>query len=107
MQVARPPGGFNVVVRPEVEQYIQTEIESNFRIRQFWTDILDRIKITALQEGHSLPSDGAPRFSFIANGAVDFKIPTIQIVYECFGETLTVLSALVWTDEDYEDSTYG
>jgi hypothetical protein len=106
MHIARPPGGFKIVVRPEVEAYIASEAKINFRIEQFWKDILDRIKITALQESHSLPSAGAPKFSFTANGAIDFGIPTIQIIFECFSDTLTILNALVWTEDDYEDSTY-
>jgi hypothetical protein len=106
MNVIRPPGGFNVIVRPEVERYIQLEAETNFRILQFWKDILERIKITALQEGIPLPSDGAPKFSFLALGAVDFQIPSIQLIYECFSDDLTVIAALVWTEGDYEDSAY-
>lgn len=106
MNIVRPPGGFSVIVCPEVAQYILAESEHNFRITQYWKDILDRLKMTALHEGHRLPSDEAPKFSFVANGAVDFQIPTIQLVYECSGDTLTVLNALVWTEEDYEDFAY-
>jgi hypothetical protein len=58
MQIARPAGGFRIVVRPEVAQYIEAETEQNFRVRQFWNDILARIKFTALQESHALPSGG-------------------------------------------------
>jgi hypothetical protein len=108
MPVARPPGGFRIVVRPEVEEYIGAEITRNFRIQQFWKDILERIKVTALEESHSLPSgNGPPKFSFVAHGAVDFQIPTIQLVFVCSDDTLTVVNALVWTEEDYEDSAYG
>jgi hypothetical protein len=107
MNIARPPGGFKIVIRPEVAQYIYDEIKQNFRIDQFWKDILERVKITALREGHPLPSNGAPKFSFVANGAVDFSIPTIQIIFECFSDTLTILNALVWTEDDYEDSSYN
>jgi hypothetical protein len=106
MQVARPEDGFRVVVRPEVARYIESETKQNFRIEQYWKDILERIKFTAFQESHALPSEGAPTFSFVAYGAVDFNIPTIQIIFECLGDTLTVVAALVWTEEDYEDSSY-
>ncbi len=107
MTPVRPPQGFKVVVRPEVDQYIREEIKENFRIEQFWKDILARLKFTALRESHALPSASVPKFSFIANGAVDFGIPTIQIIFEIVSDTLTVLNALVWTEEDYEDSSYG
>jgi hypothetical protein len=107
MSIIRPPGGFKIVVRPEVDQYIREEIKENFRIEQFWKNILARLKITALRESHALPSAGAPRFSFIANGAVDFSIPTIQIIFEIVSDTLTILNALVWTEDDYEDSSYS
>ncbi len=104
MQVARPPDGFRIVVRPEVQQYIDAETKLNVRIEQFWKDILDRIKFTALQESHPLPSEGAPKFVFVASGSVDSGVPTIQIVFECFADTLTILAALVWNEDDYEDS---
>ena len=106
MQIPRPEDGFRIVVRPEVAQSIEAEIQQNFRIEQYWRDILDRLKITALKESHAIPSTGSPTFSFIANGAVDFSIPTIQIVFECLGDTLTIIAALVWTEQDYEDSSY-
>jgi hypothetical protein len=107
MQIARPAGGFRIVVRPAVQQYIATEIAENFRIEQYWKDILERLKITALQESHPLTSpSGIPTFSFVANGAVDFNIPTIQIVFECLADTLEITGALVWTEQDYEDSSY-
>jgi hypothetical protein len=107
MQIARPEDGFRIVVRPHVAQYIEAEARENFRVAQFWTDILERIKVTALQESHAIASSsGIPTFSFVANGAVDFNIPTIQLVFECFADTLTIIAALVWTEQDYEDSSY-
>ena len=107
MQVARPADGFRIVVRPEVIQYIAAESEENFRVEQFWKDILARLKFTALQESHALQStSGTPTFSFIANGAVDFNIPTIQVVFECLDDTLEITAALIWTEQDYEDSSY-
>jgi hypothetical protein len=106
MSITRPPGGFKIVVRPEVDQYIREETKENFRI-EFWKDILQRLNFTALRESHGLPSAGVPKFSFIANGAVDFSIPTIQIIFETVSDMLTILNALVWTEDDYEDSSYS
>ena len=101
MQVARPSGGFKIVVREIVRRYIDSETDGNQRIRQFWTDILSRIAITGLREGTKLKGHGL-RFLFIAEGAPDFFIPSIKIVYECFGDTLTVTAALVMQEADYE-----
>lgn len=106
MSIDVPPGGFKIVVRPEVEEYIRAETRENFRVEQFWKDILERLKITALHESHQIPSNGPPKFSFLANGAVDFQIPSIQVLFEVLGGSLTVLNALVWTEQDYEDSAY-
>jgi hypothetical protein len=47
MQIARPPGGFRIIIKPEVQAYIESETKENFRIEQFWKDIQQRIKITA------------------------------------------------------------
>jgi hypothetical protein len=103
MNVVRPPGGFNIVVKPEVQAYIDAETRDNFRVGQFWLDILERLKITGLKEGDQVPRTTRPRFTFIADGAPDFNLPTIKIGYECFADTLTVIGALVYQDEDYED----
>jgi len=102
MNIARPPGGFKVFVNDSVKAYIEAESKDNFRISQLWIDLLDRIKITALREGTKLDSSGSPTFTYIAEGAVSFKIPTIQITYICFGDTLTVEAAVVWQDSDHE-----
>lgn len=102
MNVARPRGGFNVEVADFVNTYIEAEIKENLRIRQFWDDIIFRIRITALREGTRLSCGGTPTFTFIADGASELQIPTIQIVYTCFGDVLTVTAALVWRDSDHE-----
>jgi len=73
MQFARRPDGFKIVVAPKVEEYIESEIKQNFRIRQYWVDILERVKFTALTEGRQI-SDNPPHFTFVAMGAVDFHI---------------------------------
>jgi hypothetical protein len=90
-----------------VATYIGEEIKINHRISQCWEDILSRIKITALAEGTRLNLPGKPTFTFIADGAPDFYIPTIQIVYNCFGDVLTVTAALVWRESDSEIANEG
>jgi len=106
MHIARPPGGFNIIVTEEVKAYIAAETQDNFRVQQFWTDILDRIKITALKEGTPIPNRRLPTFTFIAEGNEIFRIPTIQIIYECFGDQLKIVNALVWKPDDQEASPY-
>jgi hypothetical protein len=103
MNVARPPGGFNVVVVKAVQDYIKAEAGENFRVPQCFSDLLDRIKITGLREGTPIPPPSPPTFTFIGDGAPDFRIPTIQVVYNCLGDTLTVTNALIWNDLDHED----
>lgn len=98
-----PRGGFHVVVSSSVDAYIAAEIRDNFRVDQFWKDVLARIKFTALEDGTPLASQGVDKFTFIADGLPEYQIPTIQIVYECFDEMLTVSAALVWQEADYED----
>src|SRR5262249_4455086 len=106
MQYARPPGGFRVVVVQRVKDYIEAEARENFRISQYWQDILDRVKLTALREARKI-AEKPPTFTFIAMGAVDFHIPTIQIVFTLHADTMTVTAALVWTDDDYEEEAMG
>jgi len=102
VNVARPPGGFRIVVRPEVAKYIEAGTQDYFRVRQFWLDILDRLKITGLREGTPISGRSVPSFLFIADGARDFRIPTVQVSYSCLGDTLTIQAALVWQDGDSE-----
>jgi hypothetical protein len=101
VNVARPPEGFHIHVDPRVEQYIEAEIGNNFRVKQLWADLLARISITALKEGTPLPFDDL-RFTYIADGAPDFQIPTIQVCYRILGENLTVYAALVWNEHDQD-----
>lgn len=103
---AFPPGGFKVVVSASTQQYIEAEIAENFRVSQFWRDILDRIRITALDESTELASKSVPMFTFIADGAPEFHLPTIQIVFEVFDDTLTITNALVYQEADYEGGPY-
>lgn len=100
MNVARPPGGFHIIITPAVQRYIQSEIGENFRLAQFWADVLDRLKITALREGTALPGAPGGRFTFIAEGAPRFGIPMLKIAYACRGDTLTIYAVLVCTDDD-------
>src|ERR1700677_4824652 len=106
MELVRPPGGFNIDVLPTVRIYLEAEIENNFRINQYWKDILTRIAMTALRESRKI-KDEPPTFTFVAMGAIDFRIPTIQIVFHIIGSVLTVTAALVWTEDDYEQDSMG
>jgi hypothetical protein len=81
----------------------ETEAEGNFRIVQFWADILERIKFTILREGIRIRGPKIPTFSFIASGSPDFNIPTIQLNCEVFADPLTVIAAFVWQEADYEE----
>jgi hypothetical protein len=106
MQIARPPDGFKIIVQPLVQAYIDEEIKENFRLRQYWLDILERVRFAALTEGRSIPGN-PPHFTFVAMGAVDFKLPTVQLMYSILGDTLTVEAAVVWTEDDYESDAMG
>lgn len=103
MPAILPRGGFHVIVSASVEAYIEDEVKENFRVEQFWIDVLARIRFTALEDGTPLFGQGVDKYTFIADGLPEFNIPTIQIVYECFADTLTVSAALVWQEADYED----
>ena len=83
---------------------IDAEVEANFRVRQIWTDLLVRISVIILREGTRLKSrEGAPpTFMFIADGAPDYQIPTIQIVCEILGDQLTVTAGFVWQEGDHD-----
>lgn len=102
MQVGRPPDGFRIIVAEPVRRYVTAEIGENARIERLWDDLLSRVKFTALREGTPLRSQGPPRFTLIAEGDPGSRIPTIQIVYECFGDTLMLTAALVWQESDHQ-----
>ncbi|MGJ3264463.1 MAG: DUF3693 domain-containing protein [Salinarimonas sp.] len=85
-----------------MKAYIAAEAAENFRITQFWKDILDRLKITGLREGVRL-EPGRARFLFVADGSPRFGIPTIKLAYECIGDRLTVYAAQVVQPGEDED----
>lgn len=95
MHVVRPPSGFRVIVEEHVKDYIHCESTQNVRVEQFWKDILQRIKFTALREGEPVSGCSPPRFVFLAEGAPRFELPHVRLVYEIFADTLTVKAALV------------
>jgi hypothetical protein len=61
--------------------------------------------MTALKEGTPIRRSGATAFTFVADGAPDFQIPTIQITYTILGDSLTIDGALVWQESDHEDDS--
>lgn len=99
MNIARPPGGFRIIVKDDVETYVRSEAIENPQVTRHWADILDRIKITALKEGDPVPGCSPPRFFYLALGAPRFRVPNVRLVYEVFSDTLTVKSAVM----DYDD----
>jgi hypothetical protein len=103
MALERPSDGFRIIVSTAVEKYIEAETEDNFRVAQFWSDILERLKYTALRESLPLESQGVPKFLFIADGAPEFGIPTIKLIFEGFFDTLTITNALVYQEGDYSE----
>jgi hypothetical protein len=98
----RPRGGFRFTVEPTVQSYIESEAERNPRILPIWDSIISRLKVTALKEGTRIDTEDRIRFTVVADGAPEFKIPTIQINYDLRDGGFVVVAALVWTDDDHE-----
>jgi len=101
MNIARPPGGFNVIVSERVRQYIESECADLPRLAAHWRDVLGLAKITILRDGEQIKGKGPPRFIFIADGRPEYGLPTIKIVCDIFGEDMTVGAALVYREADY------
>lgn len=95
MNIVRPPGGFRIHVLPAVQSYIDSETRSFPIVGALWTGLMARVSFTGLREGVSIRGKSPPRFTLVSEGDEPRGIPTIQIVYSCFSDTLTVVAALV------------
>jgi len=85
-----------------VQSYIDSEAKSNPRIYPIWDSIISRLRVTALREGTRIDTENRIRFTFIADGNPEFRIPTIQLNYELRGGGFVVVAALVWMEDDHE-----
>ena len=98
----RPPGGFRFTVEPIVKAYIDSEAEVNPRISSIWNSIISRLEVTALREGTRIDTEDRIRYTFIADGSPEFRIPTIQLNYDLRGGGFVIVAALIWAEDDHE-----
>jgi hypothetical protein len=86
MQIAKPPGGFEMREPPAVADLIASHACKWPRLATLWTDIKARLKQTGHREGVAV---GRGRL-FIAEGDAASGLPTVKVAYEVLGDTLYI-----------------
>jgi hypothetical protein len=95
MSVFRPAGGFKIIVKPDVATYVDAECCDNPRVRQLWTDVLERASRTVLKEGTPISPKSPPTFLLETLNLPELGYPSITLICSCFGDTMTVTSAII------------
>jgi hypothetical protein len=90
MQIAKPPGGFNIVEPDAIKALIRSHQVSWPRLEAYWTDIKERLKQTGHREG--TPAEHGPPGArlFIAEGDDASALPAVKVAYVVLGDTLTI-----------------
>ena len=58
MNIARPPGGFIIVLTPRAQATLDGVAANVPRLQDVWAGICDRLRFTAHREGQALPNGG-------------------------------------------------
>jgi hypothetical protein len=94
MDIAKPPGGFNVVEPAAVRSMIAAHAAQWPRIQAHWNDIKARLKQTGHRDGVRVNGPPGARL-FVAAGGQASGLPTIKIAYTVLGDTLIIRMATV------------
>jgi len=90
MNVARPPGGFNVVVRPNVQAFVNELCAHHPELPRHWKAVIERLKEAGHKAGEPVDGDASQRTAIFQPF---YKGPNIWLAWRVLGDTITVLLA--------------
>lgn len=95
MSIFRPAGGFNIVVRPAVEDLVKAQANQWPRLPTFFHDIITRLAMTGHREGVPV-AGGKPGWRlFVAEGDQPAGLPKVKVIYRPLGDTLTIYMVVI------------
>ena len=90
MKIARQSDGFSVTWPPTIDALIEAECAENPAFRQYWGDIIERLKFTAHREGTPEPRLGKGYQLLAINGLPWDGRPRVVIGYLVLGDRVRI-----------------
>ena len=90
MNIAKPPGGFNIVVTPPVQAFVDDLFAHHPELPRHWRAGLDRLRQAAHTMGEAIDGHPGQRAAIVQpfhNG------PNIWLAWRVLGDTVTILRA--------------
>lgn len=95
MKIARPPGGFRIVFEPAVAALINQFCGQSKTNGRYWSDIQDRLKFVAHEEGVPVQGPVPGCRLWIAAADPVRSLPRIALVYQALGATVRIVTARI------------
>jgi hypothetical protein len=95
MDIAKPPGGFNIDEPAGVTSAITAHVQQWPRLQTHWADVKSRLQQVGHREG--TPVKNGPRGAriYVAEGDETIGLPTIKVAYSVLGDTLRIRMVLI------------
>jgi hypothetical protein len=90
MQLAKPPGGFNIEEPDAIRALIRSHEKQWPRLASYWTDIKARLKQTGHRDGTPTRKGPPGARVFIAEGDNASGLPTVKVAYVVLGDELDI-----------------
>lgn len=90
MKIARPSGGFKILIAPTELPYIQELCGLSAAVDRHWRDILDRLRFTAHVEGVEVRGFAPGHRLWVSAPEEDRQLPRIRVVYLVLGDKVTI-----------------
>jgi hypothetical protein len=88
MNVAKPPGGFNIVVRPAVQAMADDIIANHPEFPRHWQAVLARLKEAGHLAGGPVDGNASQRAGVFQPF---YSGPNITLAWSVLGDTVTVI----------------
>ncbi len=92
MNVAKPPGGFHVIVEPQVQAMVDDVFANHPMMPRHWRAVIERLKAAGHTEGEPVDRNASQR---VATLQPFYKGPSIWLAWHVLGDTVTVIAAVM------------
>ena len=90
MNIAKPPGGFEVVLAPAVQAFVDNLFDDNPSLQRHWRPVMARLRDAGHKVGSAMPGNPGQRYATF-QAAPD--APRIKLAWHVLGDRVTVLKA--------------
>jgi hypothetical protein len=95
MDIAKPPGGFNIIEPATVTQLIASHASKWARLQAHWADIKTLLKQTGHRVGERVAHGPRGARVYKAAGDTAANLPTVKVAYTVLGETVQIYLVVV------------